>query len=98
MFGFSRVFKSLFKFIYKLYLGYYKAQQMLLESQARSGSLHVKVEMLLKVSDHVSVDGSSWTKNWLGVRKLILKDICVHGNFYKYLSSDIFSILNNKKI
>lgn len=71
---------------------------MLPESQARSGSLHVKVEMLLKLSDHVSVDGSSWTKNWLGVRKLILKDICVHGNFYKYLSSDIFSILNNKKI
>lgn len=97
VFGFLRVFKSLFKFIYKLYLGYYKAQQMLFESQAKSGSLHENVEMLLKLSDLVSVDGSSWIKNWLGVSKLILKDICVHGNFYKYLSSDIFTILNIKK-
>lgn len=46
--------------------------------------LHVNVEMLLKLSDPVPVYGSSWTKNWLGLSKLIPKDICVHGNFYRY--------------
>lgn len=69
---------------------------MLLESQAKSGPLHVTVEMLLKLSDHVPVDGSPWIKNQLSVNKFILKDIC--GNFYRYLCSDIFTILHIKNI
>lgn len=63
-----------------------------------SGCLHVNVEMLLKLSGHVPADVSSWIKNQLSVSKLILKGICVHGNFYKYLSSDIFTTLNIKII
>lgn len=54
--------------------------------------------MLLKLSGHVPADVSSWIKNQLSVSKLILKGICVHGNFYKYLSSDIFTTLNIKII
>lgn len=71
---------------------------MLLKREAKGGCVHVDVEMLLKLSDHVPVDGLSWIKNQLTVSKLILKDTCVHGNFHRHLSSDIFTILNIKII